>query len=56
MPAPNVIPARLVGVMAMCCALGIGLATVGTLLALSATAISALAPRETRVTLADAQP
>jgi predicted MFS family arabinose efflux permease len=34
----------------------IGLAAVGALLALSATAISALAPRETRVTLADAQP
>ena len=33
----------------------IGLAAVGALLALSATAISALAPRETRVTLADAQ-
>ncbi|WP_181286425.1 hypothetical protein [Pseudomonas brassicacearum] len=65
------IPARLVGVMAVCCALAlgaalgnygvhrsgwIGLAAVGALLALSATAISAFAPRETRVTLADAQP
>lgn len=34
----------------------IGLATVGALLALAATVTSALAPRDTRVTLADAQP